>query len=48
VTKRNIANIVAPIGVEEHEQQDVEESQERDPNLDRFVERVAEVVNDEE
>jgi hypothetical protein len=31
------------IGVEEHEQEVVEEPQERDPNLERFVERAAEM-----
>jgi hypothetical protein len=48
ITRQTAWCLLHAIGVEEHEQQEVEEPQERDANLVRFVERVAEVVNDEE
>jgi hypothetical protein len=48
ITRQTAWCLLHAIGVEEREQQEVEEPQERDPNLYRFVERVAEVVSDGE
>jgi hypothetical protein len=48
ITRQTAWCLLHAIGVEEHEQQEVEEPQERDPDLDRFVEPIAEVVSEGE